>query len=99
MKIIYSDQFRAELCCVMGRYRTDDPDLAERFVNSVEAATAEVQEDPLRWRIIEGRVRRYLVRRFPYIIYYLVEDELLYFGALLHTARHPDSYRASFENL
>ncbi len=37
--------------------------------------------------------------RFPYIIYYLVEDDQLYFGALLHSARHPEAYRATFEDL
>jgi hypothetical protein len=35
----------------------------------------------------------------PYIIYYLVEDEVLYFGALLHSARHPEAYRGSFTDL
>jgi hypothetical protein len=55
--------------------------------------------DPLRWRVLEGRVRRCLVHRFPCIIYYLVEDDLLYFGALLHSARHPEAYRAALEDL
>jgi hypothetical protein len=49
--------------------------------------------------VIDGRVRRCLVPRFPYIIYYLVEDEVLYFGALLHSARHPETYRGSFTDL
>ncbi|HBJ84667.1 MAG TPA: hypothetical protein DDZ88_12515 [Verrucomicrobiales bacterium] len=61
--------------------------------------TRGVAADPLRWRVLEGRVRRCLVHRFPYIIYYLVEDDLLYFGALLHSTRHPETYRAAFEDL
>ena len=35
----------------------------------------------------------------PYIIDDRVEDDLLYFGALLHSARHPETYRAAFEDL
>lgn len=68
-------------------------------MQTVENAALEIQADPLRWRVLDGRVRRCLVPRFPYIIYYLVEDELIYFGALLHSARHPEAYRASFTDL
>lgn len=99
MKVVYSEQFRAELCCVTGRYGVEHKDLGRRFVQAVENAALEVQSDPLRSRIFDGRVRRCLVRGFPYIIYYLVEDDLLYFGALLHSARHPETYRKHFEDL
>jgi hypothetical protein len=66
---------------------------------TVENAALEIQADPQRWRVFDRRVCRFLVPRFPYIIYYLVEDEVLYFGALLHSARHPEAYRGSFTDL
>lgn len=99
MKVIYSEQFQSELCCITGRYSTDDKAIARRFVQMVEKTALEIQEDPLRWRVFEGRVRRCLVPRFPYIIYYLVEDDLLFIGALLHSARHPETYRSLFPDL
>ncbi|MBE2283841.1 MAG: type II toxin-antitoxin system RelE/ParE family toxin [Prosthecobacter sp.] len=99
MKVVYSEHFQAELCCVTGRYSAEDKELGRRFVQTVEHACVEITADPLRCRVLEGRVRRCLVRRFPYIIYYLVEDDLLYFGALLHSARHPETYRAAFADL
>jgi hypothetical protein len=99
MKIVYSEQFQAELCCVTGRYSGEEKALGRRFVQTVENAALEIQADPLRWRVFDGRVRRCLVPRFPYIIYYLVEDDVLYFGALLHSARHPEAYRGSFTEL
>lgn len=99
MKVVYSEHFQAELCCITGRYTTEDKALGRRFVQTVEQACIDIQADPLRWRVFDGRVRRCLVRRFPYIIYYLVEDEVLFFGALLHSARHPETYRGSFTDL
>jgi plasmid stabilization system protein ParE len=69
------------------------------FVQTVESACLEITADPLRWRIIDGRVRRCLVPRFPYIIYYLVEDGMVYFGALLHSARHPEAFREAFTDI
>ena len=99
MKVVYSEQFQAELCCITGRYTAEGKELGRRFVQTVESACLEISADPLRWRIFDGRVRRCLVPRFPYIIYYLVEDGLIYFGALLHSARHPEAFRASFTDL
>jgi len=99
MKIVYSEQFQAELCCVTGRYSAEDKGLGRRFVQTVENSALEIQEDPLRWRVFDGRVHRCLVPRFPDIIDFLVEDEVLYFGVLLHSARHPEAYRGSFTDL
>ena len=99
MKVVYSEHFQAELCCITGRYAAEGKELGRRFVQTVESACLEIAADPLRWRIFDGRVRRCLVPRFPYIIYYLVEEGLIYFGALLHSARHPEAFRASFTDL
>ena len=96
MRVVYSEHFQAELCCITGRYSAESRDLGRRFVQIVEGACLEIADDPKRWRVFDGRVRRFLVPRFPYIIYYLVDDDLLYFGALLHSARHPETYRTSF---
>lgn len=92
MRVVYSEAFQAELCCVTGRYRTFDPHLAADFVHEVEQAVLSVREAPERWRLMDGRVRRRLVRRFPYIVYYLLDDDTLFFGTLLHTSRHPLTY-------
>ena len=99
MKVVYSEHFQAELCFITGRYSAESKELGRRFVQTVEQACLDIQADPSRWRILEGRVRRCLVRRSPYIIYYLMEDYLLYFGALLHSARHPETYREAFTDL
>jgi len=99
MRVVYSEHFQAELCCITGRYTAEGRELGRSFVQTVESICVEIAADPLRWRIFDGRVRRCLVPRFPYIIYYLVEDGLIYFGAMLHSARHPETFHASFADL
>lgn len=99
MRVVYSEHFQAELCCITGRYSAESRELGRSFVQTVENACLEIAADPLRWRVFDGRVRRCLVHRFPYILYYLVEDDLIYFGALLHSARHPETFRESFADL
>jgi hypothetical protein len=43
----------------------EDKALGRRFVQTVETTALEIQADPLRWRVFDGRVRRCLVPRFP----------------------------------
>jgi hypothetical protein len=80
---------------VTGLYSAEDKAPGRRFVQTVETAALEIQADPLRWRVFDGRVRRCLVPRFPDMI----DSVVLYFGALLHSARHPEAYRGSFTDL
>jgi hypothetical protein len=46
MKIVYSEQFQAELCCVTGRYSAEDKALGRRFVQTVENAAWENSGGP-----------------------------------------------------
>ena len=36
MRVVYSEHFQAELCCITGRYSAESRDLGRRFVQMVE---------------------------------------------------------------
>jgi len=44
--------------------------LAEAFINSFESGIKEIGVHPEAWQIVEEDVRRYLIKRFPFGIYY-----------------------------
>ena len=45
--------------------------VADSFISSVESAVAALVAAPTRWRIVEEpEIRRYVFRRFPFVIYY-----------------------------
>jgi hypothetical protein len=44
-------------------------------------------------RIIEDDVRRYLVRRFPYGLYYTIEGSVIVAWAVKHLHRDPDYWQ------
>jgi hypothetical protein len=52
-----------------------------------------IQEAPERWNVIEADVRRYLMPRFPYAIYYRIYPDHLRILAFKHHSRHPDYWR------
>jgi hypothetical protein len=60
--------------------------LEVEFLDAVDQA---ILENPEQWRIIEADVRRYLMARFPFAIYYRVLPDSLRILALKHHSRHP----------
>jgi plasmid stabilization system protein ParE len=74
--------------------------VAESFVSSVESAVATVVADPTRWRVIdEPDIRRFVLSRFPFVIYYRWEpsDESVTIFAVMHCSREPSYWRHRIE--
>lgn len=67
--------------------------VADRFVTAVESAIFDLVADPTRWRVVEEpEIRRYVVSRFPFVIYYRWEPqyERVTIYAVMHCSREPD---------
>jgi len=71
------------------RYLKESPRIAAAFVEQIEAAIRQVRDNPTIWRVLEDDVRRCLVRRFPFGIYYTVEKGEIIVWAIMHLHRQP----------
>ena len=72
------------------------PIIAAAFIAAVESAIQTMRASPTTWRVVdELGVRRYLLRRFPYALYYRWDQErdrvLIY--AVMHLRRQPGYWR------
>ena len=70
--------------------------VAERFVAAVESSVARIVAAPTVWRVVEEPgIRRFVVRRFPYVIYYRwdAEREFVTFFAVRHCSREPGYWK------
>jgi plasmid stabilization system protein ParE len=80
------------------RYYLDhaSPLVAAAFVAEIEAAIQTLLAFPTTWRIIEEpQIRRYLLRRFPYSVYYRgePEQERVSIYAVMHFSKLPGYWR------
>ncbi len=72
------------------------PLVAAAFVAEVEDAIKTLLDSPTRWALIEEpQIRRYLLTRFPYSIYYRWEPERdrVSIYAVMHFSRRPGNWR------
>ena len=70
-------------------YLESSPRVAAAFVDQVEAALAGIRDRPALWRVVQGDVRRCLIRRFPFGIYYTLEPDGVIVWAIMHLRRRP----------
>jgi toxin ParE1/3/4 len=70
--------------------------VAEAFVSAVESAISDIIKDPtLRGVVAEPDIRRYVFKRFPYVLYYRWQSdrELVTIFAVMHCGREPDYWK------
>ena len=70
-------------------YEDQRPGLGGDFLLCVEAVLDAIGENPLRFPTTHKRIKRALVRRFPYAIFYIIDDESISVLACFHCKRKP----------
>jgi plasmid stabilization system protein ParE len=93
MRIIQHPEAAAELIEAGRFYEQKVPSLGAQFLAAVDEAVALIAAAPQRWPVGDGDVRRYLMPRFPYAIYYRAVTGEIRVLAFQHHSRHPDYWR------
>lgn len=64
--------------------------LGQEFRTTIEKLFQHIAETPERYRKVRGEVRRALVlRRFPFVIHFLIEKECIVILSVFHVKRDP----------
>ena len=71
---------------------------AAAFMAEIDLAMAQIQEHPERWRSHRQGERRYLLKRFPFLVVYRRVDERIQVLAVAHARRRPGYWRRRKSN-
>ena len=69
------------------------PGLGDDFLNSVVDCIKKIRTAPKSFARIDGELRRALVSRFPYLVFYEYDGQCVIVFAVLHTSRNPQVWR------
>jgi plasmid stabilization system protein ParE len=78
-------------------YERDRPTLALEFLAELRASFDRIADGPFRYPHLRSGVRRALVKRFPYAVYFTVEDDVILVVAVVHTSRNPAAWQRRIE--
>jgi toxin ParE1/3/4 len=70
-------------------YEEQRKGLGSAFMLSIEAGLATLQRNPEHFAKVEGDLRRIVIKRFPYGIFFIVESEIILVTAIFHSSRNP----------
>jgi len=66
--------------------------LGDEFLDELDSVLRRVIKDPFQFPKIKNQIRRALLRRFPYSVYFDVTGETLELIAVLHLRRDPPTW-------
>lgn len=75
-------------------YEDEQDGLSARFLDELNLVFNRIGNNPRQFPIVEGEVRRALLRNFPYGVYFLSESQDITVLAVLHLHRQPDMWKS-----
>jgi len=73
-------------------YEEQLEDLGFEFLQTLDEAVLSLQNSPQSHQIVYQNIRRVLLRKFPYAVFYVFENDKIVVLACLHQKRHHDEW-------
>ena len=92
--LIIRPEARADLLDAFYWYQSQRQGLGFDFKLCIDEAMAVIQRTPLLYKKLMLDVRRATIRRFPFGVFYLVENRKIVVLAVMHAKRDPDNWKS-----
>lgn len=86
-------QARDEIEEAVDWYRERSPTAAAELLHELDVAMQRIAEAPEQFPVVRGRLRRVLLHRFPYAVYYKVYPATISVVGVIHGRRHPSTWQ------
>ena len=94
LPVVLRPEARAEFDDAFDWYEQRQPGLGVDFVAQIQEVLEQISASPELYAQIFQDVRRAVVRRFPYLVFYKVEPQQVVVLAVFHTRRDPKIWQA-----
>ena len=85
---------RADIAEAFKWYEVRSTGLGHEFLRAVRVAFAAIERAPERFPVAVDDIRKVVLRRFPYIVYYVVLRRGISVIAVMHGRRHPRRWQS-----
>ena len=92
MKLSLHPEAEADMAEATSFYDQRTVGLGSDFLDEVLRAFERIELAPEAWQHLEGPVRRCLVERFPYGVYYRLDSDEIFMLAVMHGKKKPGAW-------
>jgi len=87
--VIFTQAARAELLDAQDWYEAEIPGLGRRFRAEIDNTAQRIADNPRQFPVLFKNLRRARVKKFPYALFFSIEDDALIVVACFHCSRDP----------
>src|SRR5437667_12909221 len=74
-------------------YEGEREGLGQEFLNELRATFLLIEQGPMHFPLVSQVFRRAIVHRFPFSVFFMLEEELATVAAILHLHRDPTTWQ------
>ena len=87
--VYYKNRAKSDVKGAVKWYEQQRIGLGYEFINCLEDAVTRIQQAPLLYQVVHKKLRRILLKRFPYSVFYLVESDTIYIFSVFDNRQDP----------
>ena len=91
--VIFTQAARAELIEAQGWYEREAAGVGRHFRQAIDALVERMSGNPRQFPVVYKNVRRALLRRFPYSLFFVLDKDVLLVIACFHASRDPSHWQ------
>ena len=92
-RLIVRPEAEADLQEAFDWYERHVPGLGAGFLAAIDGTMNSILSNPLQYPIMYRNARRALTRRFPYQVFFVIQEDLITIVAVSHGARDPKRWQ------
>jgi len=92
-RLIVRPEAEADIRSVYIRYENEVLGLGIQFLDAVDDGLDRISDGPLHYAIIAGGIRRKLLRKFPYGLFFIFEEDEVRVLSVLQQAQSPELWK------
>lgn len=92
MRIRYTDKALFDLEIAFDWYENQFPGLGLEFLDCIEEKIQKIKDMPKAYPVHHENFRRALLRRFPFSIFFTVEEQIIVLHAIFDNRQSPDRH-------
>ena len=92
-RVVLLPKARAEALEAYRWYEEQRPGLGDAFRDHLDEALQRIRSAPLAFQVVHRDLRRALLERFPYAVFYRVMPRTIAVVGVIHGRRHPREWK------
>ncbi len=88
-----SDEAEFDFECSYNYYNAINQKVADDFLKQIDKSFTSIKKNPLGYSVVYKEVRKSVLKKFPFIVYYKIDLVIIRVIAIFHASRNPEIWK------